>query len=71
MRLDWILVRIGLNFNFLVSKWHLIASMYPKFDVQKKFTHVLSPIIKRPFNKKYQFVKKLPKLGVYVLKAYI
>ena len=26
MRLDWILVRICLNFNFLASKWHLIAS---------------------------------------------
>ena len=25
MRLDWILVKIGLNFHFLVSKWHLLT----------------------------------------------
>ena len=33
MRLDWILVRIGLNFHFLASKWHFIASKYLKFAV--------------------------------------
>ena len=33
MRLDWILVRIDLDFNFLVSKWQLVATTCPKFAV--------------------------------------
>ena len=33
MRLYWILVRICVNFHFLASKWHLIASKYPKIAV--------------------------------------
>ena len=52
MRLDWILVRIGLNFHFLASKWHLIASKYPKFAVPWKWRFPA-----RPFYSQMQWAK--------------
>ena len=52
MRLDWILARISLNFHFLVSKWHLIASKYPKFAVPWKWRFPA-----RPFCSQMQWAK--------------
>ena len=52
MRLDWILVRICLNFHFLASKWHLIASKYPKFAVPWKWRFPA-----RPFYRQKQWAK--------------
>ena len=52
MRLDWILVRISLNFHFLASKWHLIASKYPKFAVPWKWRFPA-----RPFCSQMQWAK--------------
>ena len=52
MRLDSILVRICLNFHFLASKWHLIASKYPKFAVPWKWRFPA-----RPFYSQMQWAK--------------
>ena len=52
MRLDWIPARISLNFHFLVSKWHLIASKYPKFAVPWKWRFPA-----RPFYSQMQWAK--------------
>jgi len=53
MRLDWILVSLGLNFHFLASKWHLIASKYPKFAVPWKWRFPA-----KPFYSQMQWAKK-------------
>ena len=47
MRLNWILVRICLNFHFLASKWHLIASKYPKFAVPWKWRFSAKPFFSK------------------------
>ena len=47
MRLDWIPVRIGLHFPFLASKWHLIASKYPKFAVPWKWRFPAKPFFSK------------------------
>ena len=52
MNWDWILVRIGQDFHFLASKWHLIASKCPKFAVPWKWRFPA-----RPFYSQMQWAK--------------
>ena len=57
MSWDWILLRIGPNVQFKVSKWHLIASKYPKFAGPLKGQFPAKPFISKRYRLPYAFTE--------------
>ena len=69
MRLYWILVKIGLNFHFLASKWHLIAYKYPKYAVRDISKKCLKELKKRSQGNLEKKLKVLPTVDFAIVAA--